>query len=205
MINLKIGEKIKTKRHEQGLTQEALANALGVTKAAVSKWENAESYPDITTLPRIAQLFHITMDELFDYSLEYKPLKIINQYKFGFCLNDIDDISILDHGTIKECALIKNNSFINGETLERWEVRVQLISTEEDFPCLLQNSLKPNILVDGVSVRLANGKIIDDNKPNKHYVCQEKMWEFRNTNLKFIREMLKEQVSMGLISEEDAW
>lgn len=205
MSNLKIGEKIKAKRRERNLTQEELATLLGVTKAAVSKWENAESFPDITMLPQIAQLFHITMDELFDYTLEYKPAKIVNQYRFGLCLNDIEDISILDHGTIKECRVIKNSGLIGNETVERWEVRVQFISTEDGFPYLLQKCLKPNILADGVSVRLADGKIFDDDKPNKHYVCKEKVWEYRNTNLKYLREMIKEQVEMGLISEEDAW
>lgn len=205
MSNLKIGEKIKAKRRERNLTQEELANILGVTKAAVSKWENAESFPDITMLPQIAQLFHITMDELFDYTLEYKPAKIVNQYRFGLCLNDIEDINILDHGTIKECSVVKNSGLIGNETVERWEVRVQFISTEDGFPYLLQKCLKPNILADGVSVRLADGKIFDDDKPNKHYVCKEKVWEYRNTNLKYLREMIKEQVEMGLISEEDAW
>ena len=205
MSNLKIGEKIKAKRRERNLTQEEIATMLGVTKAAVSKWENAESFPDITMLPQIAPLFHITMDELFDYKLEYKPAKIVNQYKFGLCLNDIKDISILDHGTIKECSIIKNSRLAGDETVERWEVRVQFVSTEKDFPYLLQKCLKPNILVDGVSIRLADGKIFDDDKPNKHYVCKEKVWEYRNTNLKYIREMIKEQVEMGLISEEDAW
>ena len=74
MSNLKIGERIRSKRRERELTQEELANILGVTKAAVSKWENEESYPDITTLPLIAQLFHMTMDELFGYTPEHKPL-----------------------------------------------------------------------------------------------------------------------------------
>ena len=67
MSGLKIGEKIKAKRRERDLTQEELANILGVSKAAVSKWENEESYPDISLLPQIAQLFHITMDELFNF------------------------------------------------------------------------------------------------------------------------------------------
>lgn len=205
MLNLKIGEKIKEKRRDRDLTQEELATMLGVTKAAVSKWENAESFPDITMLPQIAHLFHITMDELFDYKLEYKPAKIVNQYKFGFCLNDIEDISILDYGTIKECSVVKNSGLVGDETVERWEVRVQFVSTEKDFPYLLQKCLKPNTLVDGVSVRLADGKIFDDDKPNKHYVCKEKVWEYRNTNLKYLREMIKEQIEMGLIPEEDAY
>ena len=68
MSNLKIGEKIKAKRRERELTQEELAAILGVSKAAVSKWENGESYPDVEMLPQIAQLFHMSMDELFDFS-----------------------------------------------------------------------------------------------------------------------------------------
>lgn len=68
MSNLKIGEKIKAKRREREFTQEELAAILGVSKAAVSKWENGESYPDVEMLPQIAQLFHMSMDELFDFS-----------------------------------------------------------------------------------------------------------------------------------------
>lgn len=44
MEELKIAEKIKEKRKERDFTQEKLANILGVTKAAVSKWENSLSY-----------------------------------------------------------------------------------------------------------------------------------------------------------------
>ena len=68
MSNLKIGEKIKAKRRERELTQEELAAILGVSKAAVSKWENGESYPDVEMLPQIAQLFHQSMDALVDFS-----------------------------------------------------------------------------------------------------------------------------------------
>ena len=53
MSGLRIGEKIKAKRRERDLTQEELANILGVSKAAVSKWETDESYPDITLLTQI--------------------------------------------------------------------------------------------------------------------------------------------------------
>ena len=69
MSDLKIGEKIKANRKAQNLTQEELAAILGVSKAAVSKWENTESYPDIEMLPKIAGLFHITIDTLFDYTV----------------------------------------------------------------------------------------------------------------------------------------
>ena len=51
-------------RKKLGLTQDKLAEALGVTAQAVSKWENDQSCPDITMLPRLAELFHISTDEL---------------------------------------------------------------------------------------------------------------------------------------------
>lgn len=194
MSNLKIGEKIRAKRRERDLTQEELANILGVSKAAVSKWENEESYPDITMLPQIAQLFHITMDELFNYTLEHKPLVIVNEYHFGFSF-DIVDKQILNYGVAKECGVHKVD--------DMWEIRVHFVSNEENFPYILQKYVKPGVLIDGYSIRLADGKVIDDDKPNKHYVCSEKVWEYKNTNVKYLRAMLKEQVNMGLIEEDD--
>jgi len=59
--------------------------------------------------------------------------------------------------------------------------------------------------VDGVSHRIADGKVIDDDKPNKHFVCREKVWEYNIKDRKYMREMLKEQVAMGLIGEEDTY
>ena len=194
MSNLKIGERIRLKRRERELTQEELANILGVTKAAVSKWENEESYPDITTLPLIAQLFHMTMDELFGYTPEHKPLAVVNEYHFGLSLDDVDK-GILDHGTAKDCGIYK--------TQDSWEVRVHFVSIEDNFPCVLQKHIRPGVLVDGYSVRIVDGKVVDDDKPNKHYVCSEKVWEYKNTDIKYLKSMLKEQVDMGLIDEED--
>ena len=52
-------------RKELGLTQEALAQKLGVTNQAVSKWESGQSCPDIALLPALADLFGITIDALF--------------------------------------------------------------------------------------------------------------------------------------------
>ncbi len=52
-------------RKNLGLTQEDLANTLGVTFQAVSKWENAKAAPDITLLPTMAELFGCYIDELF--------------------------------------------------------------------------------------------------------------------------------------------
>lgn len=59
-----IGKRIMENRKRLGLTQDALAEQLGVTAQAVSKWENDQSCPDIATLPKLAEIFGITTDAL---------------------------------------------------------------------------------------------------------------------------------------------
>ncbi len=58
------GSKISTLRKEKGMTQLELAEKVGVTDKAVSKWERDLSYPDINTFPKLAEIFHVTTDEL---------------------------------------------------------------------------------------------------------------------------------------------
>lgn len=60
-----LGNRIAELRKEKGMTQEALANKLGVSNQAVSKWEANQSCPDIQLLPVIADLFEISLDSLF--------------------------------------------------------------------------------------------------------------------------------------------
>lgn len=59
-----LGKKIKESRQKAGLTQEKLADKLGVSPQAVSKWENGSNMPDIILLPALADVFDITVDEL---------------------------------------------------------------------------------------------------------------------------------------------
>lgn len=56
MFYMKTGEIIRSRRKEQNLTQDQLAEYLGVSAAAVSKWENDSTYPDITLLAPLARL-----------------------------------------------------------------------------------------------------------------------------------------------------
>lgn len=63
---MELGKKIAFYRKKMDMTQEALANQLGISNQAVSKWETEQSYPDVELLPRIADIFEITLDELFD-------------------------------------------------------------------------------------------------------------------------------------------
>lgn len=67
MDDINLGKTIVRLRKGAGLTQADLAAHLGVTKAAVSKWELGQSLPDMAQVPRIASFFSVTIDELFDY------------------------------------------------------------------------------------------------------------------------------------------
>lgn len=67
MYELNLADHIAKLRHERKITQEELADFLGVTKASVSKWENAQSTPDLQLLIHLAAFFDVTVDELLGY------------------------------------------------------------------------------------------------------------------------------------------
>ena len=64
MVN--IGKNIKRLRQERRITQMELAESLAVTYQAVSKWERCVNSPDIVLIPKIAELFDVSIDELFE-------------------------------------------------------------------------------------------------------------------------------------------
>ena len=61
---MELSEKIQKLRKEQGLTQEQFAEQLFVSRTAVSKWETGRGTPSMESLKQIANLFHITLDQL---------------------------------------------------------------------------------------------------------------------------------------------
>ena len=82
-MNISIGENIRHYRIQKELTQEELADFLGVSFQAVSKWERALAYPDIETIPIIANFFNITIDELMGNShirAEEQICKYLKEY-----------------------------------------------------------------------------------------------------------------------------
>ena len=74
MVNL--GGKIRQLRKRQGISQEVLAQAMGVSFQAVSKWENCVAMPDVTMIPAIASFFGVSTDELFDFNLAEQEKKV---------------------------------------------------------------------------------------------------------------------------------
>ncbi len=66
MEQQKIGKLILAKRKEKGITQQQLADMLGVTNKAVSKWENGKSMPDIGIIPELCKVLGISISTLFN-------------------------------------------------------------------------------------------------------------------------------------------
>ena len=75
---MEIGNQIKPLRLRRSITQEALAQHLGVTAQAVSKWERGVATPDIGMLPDISAYFGVTIDELFALSDDTRMERIQN-------------------------------------------------------------------------------------------------------------------------------
>lgn len=65
VATMNIGNNIAVLRKKKGITQEELANELGVSAQAVSKWENNSSCPDVSLLTKIADYFGVSVDALF--------------------------------------------------------------------------------------------------------------------------------------------
>ena len=85
MINL--GETIKSLRKQKNISQEVLANYLGVSFQAVSKWENGSTLPDVQMIPALATFFNISTDELLNlkqYQNEKNIESIVNEY-YQYC------------------------------------------------------------------------------------------------------------------------
>ncbi len=92
---LRLPENLIRLRREKRITQEELAAFVGVTKASVSKWENAQSTPDIFILPQLAAFFDVTVDELLGYEpqLEKKQIqKIYQELAAAFAAEPFEEV-----------------------------------------------------------------------------------------------------------------
>lgn len=87
---MELGKKIKQLRLNKGVTQEILANALGVTYQAVSRWENETTTPDISLLPQISVYFGVSIDELFEFTEESQYQRIENMLNEKSILSDTE-------------------------------------------------------------------------------------------------------------------
>ena len=80
MKEIKLGQILIKHRHMRGITQDELAKYMGVTTAAISKWETEATYPDIMMLPKLATYFDISIDELMGYEPQLDKVEIQKWY-----------------------------------------------------------------------------------------------------------------------------
>ena len=73
-MQMTIGRRIAQLRKEKGLTQEELSQMMEVSAQAVSKWENDQTCPDISSLPKLAEILGVTVDELLSGKKETAPV-----------------------------------------------------------------------------------------------------------------------------------
>lgn len=103
---MKLQEKIYICRKKAGLSQEALAEKLGVSRQSVSKWETGESVPEITKLPMLADIFNVTTDWLLSED--------------NNCTQTKASISSEDEKIKQERIKSFNNEFSNNRTYPQW-------------------------------------------------------------------------------------
>ena len=124
MDNLKLNDTICFYRKKQGLTQEELAVKLGVTNQSVSKWESAQCCPDISLLPKLADIFEISIDELFG---------IVPRMSMTKEVNDAEKDAVFS----KAVKIVKESGKVSASLLQRklnigYEEAVHLIDLMKD-------------------------------------------------------------------------
>ena len=98
-MKLAIGENIRNFRKKNDLTQEALADRLGVTYQSISRWENGTTYPDLELIPAIAEVLAVTVDELLgmpQIEKEKRAVKAFDELRRECMKRDYDADKIVD-------------------------------------------------------------------------------------------------------------
>ena len=72
---MSLGNSLFQARKKCGLSQEAVAEKLGVSRQTVSKWETDETVPDIRQSKKMAVLYHVSLDELIDFDIDLKEIQ----------------------------------------------------------------------------------------------------------------------------------
>lgn len=118
MDSIKIGALISARRKRQNMTQKDLSDMLGISNRAVSKWETGEGYPDISTLPALAEILNLSVDELLKGKAEETPsaaepsVSILDEYMLESAEKQFENrylisLSIIIFGIISSVLALK--------------------------------------------------------------------------------------------------
>lgn len=85
-----LGNSLSSARKKSGLSQEEVAEKLGVSRQTISKWELGETLPDIQQSKRLSVLYHMTLDELVDFDFEIKEIEEVIDRTSGELQKKVD-------------------------------------------------------------------------------------------------------------------
>ena len=155
---MQIGEVIRKYRKERDLTQEEMANRLGVTAPAVNKWENGNSMPDILLLAPIARLLNISLDTLLSFHEELTTEEI-------------------NHFVCEADERLKNESF---EEVFQWAKILM-----EQYPNCEELILQLVVIFD--ARRLVAGETIPDSNQYDNYIedCYVRALVSKNESIRY--------------------
>lgn len=141
---MQIGEVIRKYRKEKNMTQEEMANRLGVTAPAVNKWENGNSMPDIALLAPIARLLDIALDTLLSFRGELTDKEINDLVKTAS-----DRLANEPFETVFQWAKTKMEQYPNCEHLLLWMTVtldcnriVREVPDAEKYDAFIKNTLE---------------------------------------------------------------
>ncbi len=162
-----IGKTIQCLRKAKGVTQEKMAQQIGVSFQTISKWENDVTMPDILLLPVIADYFGVSIDELFQYKWNVMTSR---EKLVGFMLkNGIINLNVPDFATGKKLDYYVNT--------ERFTTNMQLNAIGEEFAeCLMENHVAFDAVVGlayhGISFAAATAMALQNKYGcTTHFCC----------------------------------
>lgn len=109
-----LGKNIRRLRQINQYSQEKLGEKLGVSRQAIAKWENDETFPDLSNLVGIAKLFHVTLDDLVNYNENEYGIGVPPKGKYIFGSVKIDQNKCIE---LPEKAMTLFNLHIGDELL----------------------------------------------------------------------------------------
>ena len=182
---MQLGRRIKELRKTRNITQQDLAEMLGVSYQAISRWENSITSPDITALPVLANIFNVTVDYLLDVNINENTQIIENIYKqsWELCVNQKhkEAQELLEEKT----KLFPNNYFLKNELLniyyvlmydddkEIYQDKIIDLANEIIKNCLISDykfsAFKALILIYGSKNEFTKGKELLELLPDSSY------------------------------------
>ena len=182
---MQLGRRIKELRKKRNITQQDLAEMLGVSYQAISRWENNITSPDITALPVLANIFNVTVDYLLDVNINENTQIIENIYRqsWELCVNQKhkEAQELLEEKT----KLFPNNYFLKNELLniyyalmydndkEIYQDKIIDLANEIINNCLISDykfsAIKALILIYGSKNEFTKGKELLELLPDSSY------------------------------------